>query len=152
MPTIELCVPGGWLQNLSLNLGEICASSSSLAMSCVAFGVGVPKVHWSKKMRPTPDVAASRARSSCMDMSACSDLPSIANGELAPRDTGDSNTKFPLRMCAALATRTQFVTIAFARMTVAGNPPSLSLWDAHGVFACSEDLRCAGFEACRRPR
>eukprot|EP00965_Chrysotila_dentata_P055182 1831247-Pleurochrysis_carterae.AAC.1 len=51
MPTIELCVPGGWLQKLSLNLGEICARSSSLAMSCVAFGVGAPKVHWSKQSR-----------------------------------------------------------------------------------------------------
>eukprot|EP00965_Chrysotila_dentata_P134693 4455346-Pleurochrysis_carterae.AAC.1 len=126
MPTIELCAPSGWLQKLSLNLGEIFASSSLLAMSCVVFGVGARKVHWSKKMRPTPGVAASRARSSCVDMSACSDLPSIASRELPPRDTGDSNTKFPLiRMCAALATRTQFFTIAFARMTVAGNPPSL---------------------------
>eukprot|EP00965_Chrysotila_dentata_P145677 4811671-Pleurochrysis_carterae.AAC.1 len=63
MPTIELCVPEGWLQKLSLNLGEICASSSSLAMSCVSFGVGAPKVHWSKKMRPlpaTPPVARCR--------------------------------------------------------------------------------------------
>eukprot|EP00965_Chrysotila_dentata_P086914 2868591-Pleurochrysis_carterae.AAC.1 len=38
-----------------------CESSSSLAMSCVAFGVGAPQKHWSKKMRPTPAVAARRA-------------------------------------------------------------------------------------------
>eukprot|EP00965_Chrysotila_dentata_P028639 951801-Pleurochrysis_carterae.AAC.3 len=125
MPTIELCVPGGWLQNFSLKLGEMCMSPSLPAMSCVAFGVGAPKMHWSKKMRPTPAVAASRARSSWVDMSASSFLPSMANRELAPRDTaGDSN--FPLCMCAALANaRTRFVTVALARMTVAGNPPSL---------------------------
>eukprot|EP00965_Chrysotila_dentata_P048338 1603236-Pleurochrysis_carterae.AAC.1 len=58
-------------------------------------------------------------------MSACSLLPSIANREVAPRGTGDSTTKLPLRMCAAFATRTQFTTIAFARKTVAGKPPSL---------------------------
>eukprot|EP00965_Chrysotila_dentata_P091272 3013823-Pleurochrysis_carterae.AAC.1 len=66
-------------------------------MSCVVLIVGAPKVHWLKKMRPTPGVAASCARSSCVDMSACSALPSMASRELAPRDTGDSNTKFPLR-------------------------------------------------------
>eukprot|EP00965_Chrysotila_dentata_P258420 6213212-Pleurochrysis_carterae.AAC.3 len=60
---MELCVPGGWLQKRSLNLGESCASRASLAMSCVALGVDAPKTHWSKKMRPTPFVAASCARS-----------------------------------------------------------------------------------------
>eukprot|EP00965_Chrysotila_dentata_P049117 1628982-Pleurochrysis_carterae.AAC.1 len=67
-------------------------------MSCVAFGVGAPKTHWSKKMRPTPAVAARRARSVCVDMSACSPLPSMANRDSDPRDTGDSKTKLPLRM------------------------------------------------------
>eukprot|EP00965_Chrysotila_dentata_P018346 610430-Pleurochrysis_carterae.AAC.1 len=63
-------------------------------------------------MRPTPVEAASRARSSCVDMSACSLLPSIANRESAPRDTGDSKMKFPPRMCAASAILTQLETIA----------------------------------------
>eukprot|EP00965_Chrysotila_dentata_P157144 5191913-Pleurochrysis_carterae.AAC.3 len=94
-------------------------------MSCVAFGVGAPTMHWSKKMRPTPAVAARHARSLCDDISACSFLPLMANRELAPRDTGDSSTKLPLRMCAAFATRAQFATIALARMAVADKPPSL---------------------------
>eukprot|EP00965_Chrysotila_dentata_P078653 2592315-Pleurochrysis_carterae.AAC.1 len=49
----------------------------------------------------------------------------MAKRELAPRETGDSNTKFPPLACVALAMRTQFATIAFALMTVAGRPPSL---------------------------
>eukprot|EP00965_Chrysotila_dentata_P126439 4179774-Pleurochrysis_carterae.AAC.1 len=49
----------------------------------------------------------------------------MAKRDSDPRDTGDSSTKLPLRMWVASATRTQFVTIAFARMTVAGRPPSL---------------------------
>eukprot|EP00965_Chrysotila_dentata_P056459 1873464-Pleurochrysis_carterae.AAC.1 len=54
MPTMELCVPGGWLRNRSLNLGAKCAIGALPAISCVALGVGAPKTHWSKKMRPTP--------------------------------------------------------------------------------------------------
>eukprot|EP00965_Chrysotila_dentata_P254162 6211781-Pleurochrysis_carterae.AAC.1 len=73
----------------------MCSSNSSLAISCVAFGVCAPKMHCSKKMRPTLAIAASRTRSSCVEMSSCSFLPSMANRELAPRDTGDSSTKFP---------------------------------------------------------
>eukprot|EP00965_Chrysotila_dentata_P168154 5553100-Pleurochrysis_carterae.AAC.1 len=73
-------------------------------------------------MRPTPAVAARRARSTCVDMSACSLLPLIAKREFAPRDTDDSKTKLPLRMCVALAFRTRFATIAFARITVEGRP------------------------------
>eukprot|EP00965_Chrysotila_dentata_P036241 1207192-Pleurochrysis_carterae.AAC.1 len=95
-------------------------------MSCVALGVGAPKTHWSEKMRPTPFVVASCARSVCVDMSACSFFPSTAKREFAPRETGDSNTKLPFFACVALAMRTQFATIAFARVTVAGRPPSLS--------------------------
>eukprot|EP00965_Chrysotila_dentata_P182643 6031188-Pleurochrysis_carterae.AAC.1 len=79
MPTMELYVP-----------------RALLAISCVALCVGAPKTHWSKNMRPTPYVAASCARSLCVDMSACSLLPSMAKRESAPRDTGDSNTKSPL--------------------------------------------------------
>eukprot|EP00965_Chrysotila_dentata_P053136 1763194-Pleurochrysis_carterae.AAC.1 len=66
---MELCVPGAWLQNRWMNLGDRCASRASLAMRCVALGVGAPKTHWSKKMRPTPFVAASCARSLCVGMS-----------------------------------------------------------------------------------
>eukprot|EP00965_Chrysotila_dentata_P009985 325459-Pleurochrysis_carterae.AAC.1 len=76
-------------------------------------------------MRPTPAVAALRARSSCVDMSTCSSSSSIANRESAPRETGDSKMKLPPCLCAASATRTQFLTIALARVTVAGKPPSL---------------------------
>eukprot|EP00965_Chrysotila_dentata_P027548 915633-Pleurochrysis_carterae.AAC.1 len=60
--------------------------------------------------------------SSCVDMSTCSALPSIAKREDRPRDTGDSKTKLPSCLCAADATRTQLLTMAFARMTVAGSP------------------------------
>eukprot|EP00965_Chrysotila_dentata_P117564 3884447-Pleurochrysis_carterae.AAC.1 len=81
---MELCVPGGWPQNRSLNLGDKCAVRASLAISCVAEGVGAPKTQWSKKMRPTPFVAASCARSLCVDMSKCSLFPSIAKRESAP--------------------------------------------------------------------
>eukprot|EP00965_Chrysotila_dentata_P170356 5622997-Pleurochrysis_carterae.AAC.1 len=94
-------------------------------MICVVLGVGAPNTHWSKKMRPTPAVAPKRARSSCVDMSACSLLPSTANRESAPRETGDSKIKLPPCLCAASATRTQFLMIALARVTVAGRPPSL---------------------------
>eukprot|EP00965_Chrysotila_dentata_P027776 923196-Pleurochrysis_carterae.AAC.1 len=81
----------------------------------VVLGVGAPKTHWSKKMRPTPADAARRASSSCVDMSACSFLPSIASRESTPRETGDSKMKLPPCWCAASATRTQFLTIALAR-------------------------------------
>eukprot|EP00965_Chrysotila_dentata_P257196 6212801-Pleurochrysis_carterae.AAC.1 len=49
----------------------------------------------------------------------------MAKRELAPRETGGSKTKFPPVACVALAMRTQFATIASARVTVAGRPPSL---------------------------
>eukprot|EP00965_Chrysotila_dentata_P044827 1489427-Pleurochrysis_carterae.AAC.2 len=62
-------------------------------------------MHWSKKIRPTPAFDARRDRSSCVDMSTCSFLPSIAKRESAPRETGDSNMKLPPRTCAASATR-----------------------------------------------
>eukprot|EP00965_Chrysotila_dentata_P168421 5561413-Pleurochrysis_carterae.AAC.1 len=81
-------------------------------------------MHWLKKMRPTPVDAARRARS-CVDMSACSLLPSIAKRESAPRDTGDLKMKFPPRMCVASAILTQLEKIALARSTVSGRPPSL---------------------------
>eukprot|EP00965_Chrysotila_dentata_P116786 3859906-Pleurochrysis_carterae.AAC.1 len=57
-------------------------------------------------------------------MSACSLLPSIAKRESAFRDTGDSKMKFPPRMCVTSAILTQLETIALARSTVAGRPPS----------------------------
>eukprot|EP00965_Chrysotila_dentata_P033764 1124022-Pleurochrysis_carterae.AAC.1 len=66
-------------------------------------------------MRPTPAVAARRARSSCVDMSTCSLFPSIANGESAPRETGDSKMKLPPCLCAVSAMRIQFAMIALAR-------------------------------------
>eukprot|EP00965_Chrysotila_dentata_P129199 4270689-Pleurochrysis_carterae.AAC.1 len=66
-------------------------------------------------MRPTPCVVAICARSVCVDMSACSLFPLMAKRELAPRETGDSKTKFPFLAGVALAMRTQFATIAFAR-------------------------------------
>eukprot|EP00965_Chrysotila_dentata_P035614 1185208-Pleurochrysis_carterae.AAC.1 len=75
-------------------------------------------------MRQTPAIDARRVMSSCFDMSTCSALPSMAKREDRPRDTGDSKMKLPLCLCAAIATRTQLLTIAFARMTVAGRPPS----------------------------
>eukprot|EP00965_Chrysotila_dentata_P171920 5673183-Pleurochrysis_carterae.AAC.1 len=64
-------------------------------MSWVAFGVGAPNMHWSKKMRPTRVEAARRAKSSYIDISACSLFPSFAKREFAPRDTGDSKMKLP---------------------------------------------------------
>eukprot|EP00965_Chrysotila_dentata_P168246 5556013-Pleurochrysis_carterae.AAC.1 len=76
-------------------------------------------------MRPTPVDAARRAKSLCVDMSTCSLLPSIAKRESAPRGTGDSNMKLPPRMCVISAILTQLETIALARSTVAGRPPSL---------------------------
>eukprot|EP00965_Chrysotila_dentata_P121678 4022491-Pleurochrysis_carterae.AAC.1 len=48
----------------------------------------------------------------------------MAKREDRPRDTGDLNTKLPPCLFAADATRTQLLTMAFARMTVAGSPPS----------------------------
>eukprot|EP00965_Chrysotila_dentata_P023407 776007-Pleurochrysis_carterae.AAC.1 len=56
---------------------------------------------------------------------ACSLLPSIAKRESVPRDTGDSKMKLLPRMCVASAILTQLETIALARSTVAGRPPSL---------------------------
>eukprot|EP00965_Chrysotila_dentata_P011645 381293-Pleurochrysis_carterae.AAC.1 len=76
---MELCVPGGWVQNFSLKIGDKCWSSSRSAMSCVVLGEDATNVHLSKKMRSTPAVAASRARSESVDMSTCSPFPSIAN-------------------------------------------------------------------------
>eukprot|EP00965_Chrysotila_dentata_P145565 4808437-Pleurochrysis_carterae.AAC.1 len=93
---MESCVLGGWPKNRSLNLGDNGFIRASLAISCVALAVGAPKTHWSKKILPTPFVAASSARSLCVDMSTCSLFPSMAKREFAPRDTGDSNTKSPL--------------------------------------------------------
>eukprot|EP00965_Chrysotila_dentata_P014227 471724-Pleurochrysis_carterae.AAC.2 len=81
-------------------------------------------MHWSKKMRPTPVIDARFVMSSCVDMSTCSALSSMAKREDRPRDTGDSKMKPPPCLWAAIATRTQFLRIAFARMTVAGKPPS----------------------------
>eukprot|EP00965_Chrysotila_dentata_P225194 6194616-Pleurochrysis_carterae.AAC.1 len=52
-------------------------------MSCVVFGDGAPKVHWSKKMRPTPAIDARRVMSSCIDMSTCSALPSMRSARIA---------------------------------------------------------------------
>eukprot|EP00965_Chrysotila_dentata_P050356 1668235-Pleurochrysis_carterae.AAC.1 len=48
----------------------------------------------------------------------------MAKREDRPRDTGDSKTKLQPCLCAADATRTQLLTMAFARMTVAESPPS----------------------------
>eukprot|EP00965_Chrysotila_dentata_P070802 2340472-Pleurochrysis_carterae.AAC.1 len=58
-------------------------------------------------------------------MSACSLLASIAKRESAPRDTCDSKMKLPPRVCVISAMLTQLETIALARRTVAGRPPSL---------------------------
>eukprot|EP00965_Chrysotila_dentata_P071111 2350054-Pleurochrysis_carterae.AAC.1 len=92
-------------------------------MSCDVLGVGAPNTHWSKKMmRPTPSVDASRASASCVDMTRCSPLPSMAKRESEPRDTGDSNTNWRPVSNAVVAMRAQLATIALARMTVAGNP------------------------------
>eukprot|EP00965_Chrysotila_dentata_P008392 273432-Pleurochrysis_carterae.AAC.1 len=79
MPTMELCVPGGWLQNFSANLVARCSSNLALAMSWVAFGEGAPNVHWSKNTRLAFVFLISLTMSSCVDMSTCSALPSIAN-------------------------------------------------------------------------
>eukprot|EP00965_Chrysotila_dentata_P167828 5542234-Pleurochrysis_carterae.AAC.1 len=79
-------------------------------------------------------------------MSACSPLPSMANRDSDPRGTGDSNTKLPPRMCVASATRTQFVTIAFAQMTVAGRPPSL----CGTPIGCSRVRRTCGAPGSKR--
>eukprot|EP00965_Chrysotila_dentata_P003434 111753-Pleurochrysis_carterae.AAC.4 len=46
-------------------------------------------------IRPTPVIAARRARSSCVDMSTCLLLLSIAHRESAPSETGDSKMKLP---------------------------------------------------------
>eukprot|EP00965_Chrysotila_dentata_P036925 1228650-Pleurochrysis_carterae.AAC.1 len=103
-------------------------------MSCVALGVDAPKTHWSKKMRSTPVVAASCARSLCVDMSACSFFPSMANREFSLRETGDSKTKSPLLSYAALAMRTQFATMAFALIYCRGQA-AVALRYVHRVFA-----------------
>eukprot|EP00965_Chrysotila_dentata_P084600 2792261-Pleurochrysis_carterae.AAC.1 len=58
-------------------------------------------------------------------MPASSLFPSIAKREFAPRDTGDSNVKLLPCTCVISAILTQLETIAFARSTVAGRPPSL---------------------------
>eukprot|EP00965_Chrysotila_dentata_P091037 3005763-Pleurochrysis_carterae.AAC.1 len=67
---MELCVPGGWVQN---NFGEEWREfgyrSVLLAMNCVVFGDCAPNVHRSKKMRSTPGKDAKRAMSLCVDMS-----------------------------------------------------------------------------------
>eukprot|EP00965_Chrysotila_dentata_P154384 5101915-Pleurochrysis_carterae.AAC.3 len=75
-------------------------------------------------MRPTPAINSRCVMSSCVDMSTCSALTLMAKREDRPRDTGDSKMKLPPYLWAAIATRTQLLTIAFARMTVAGRPPS----------------------------
>eukprot|EP00965_Chrysotila_dentata_P036157 1203905-Pleurochrysis_carterae.AAC.1 len=69
---MELCVPGGWVQNFSAKSGVRLDRSIMLAMKCVVFGDGVPKVHWSKKMRPTPAIDARLVMSLYVDMSTCS--------------------------------------------------------------------------------
>eukprot|EP00965_Chrysotila_dentata_P203453 6181726-Pleurochrysis_carterae.AAC.1 len=49
----------------------------------------------------------------------------MAKREDRPRNTGDSKMKLPPCLWAAITTRAQLLTIAFARMmTVAGRPPS----------------------------
>eukprot|EP00965_Chrysotila_dentata_P185856 6136060-Pleurochrysis_carterae.AAC.1 len=65
---MELCVPGGWVQNFSLKSGVNLDTSTLLTISCVGFGDGAPKMHWSKKMCPTPAIGARRVMSSCVDM------------------------------------------------------------------------------------
>eukprot|EP00965_Chrysotila_dentata_P081796 2700388-Pleurochrysis_carterae.AAC.1 len=60
---MELCVPGGWMQNFSAKSGVSLDTSILLAMNCVVFGDCAQKVHWSKKMRPTPGIDARRAMS-----------------------------------------------------------------------------------------
>eukprot|EP00965_Chrysotila_dentata_P185311 6117306-Pleurochrysis_carterae.AAC.1 len=92
---MELCMPGGWVQNFSAKSDVSLDRTILLAMNCVVFGHGAPKVHWSKKMRPTPGIDARRAMSLCVDMSACSALPSMAKRDDRPCDTGDSNMKLP---------------------------------------------------------
>eukprot|EP00965_Chrysotila_dentata_P111598 3689740-Pleurochrysis_carterae.AAC.1 len=73
-------------------------------------------------MRSTPAVAASRARSKCVDMSTCSPFPSIANRDCFPLDTGNSNVKCPPRVCVASAMRTQFVTRRWLALLSPGVP------------------------------
>eukprot|EP00965_Chrysotila_dentata_P033712 1121704-Pleurochrysis_carterae.AAC.1 len=73
---MELCVPGGWVQNFSLKTGVNLDTSTLFTISCVVFGDGAPKMHWSEKMCPTPAIGARRVMSSCVDMSTCSALPS----------------------------------------------------------------------------
>eukprot|EP00965_Chrysotila_dentata_P185032 6108520-Pleurochrysis_carterae.AAC.1 len=70
-------------------------------------------------------------------MSTCSALPSMAKREDRPRDTGDSKMKLPPCLCAAIATRTQLLTIAFARRTVAGSVEDTSTVHRYGRGATS---------------
>eukprot|EP00965_Chrysotila_dentata_P177841 5874095-Pleurochrysis_carterae.AAC.1 len=70
----------------------------------------------------------------------------MANREFAPRETGDSKTKLPVFACVALAMRTQFATIAFARITVAGRPPSL----CGTPIGCSRVRRTCGAPGSNR--
>eukprot|EP00965_Chrysotila_dentata_P133852 4427075-Pleurochrysis_carterae.AAC.1 len=58
-------------------------------------------------------------------MSTCSALPSMVKRDFALLDTGDSKVKLPPRLYAAIATSMQLLTIALARVTVAGRPPSV---------------------------
>eukprot|EP00965_Chrysotila_dentata_P104982 3467324-Pleurochrysis_carterae.AAC.1 len=70
----------------------------------------------------------------------------MANREFAPRETGDSKTKLPFFACVALAMRTQFATIAFARITVAGRPPLL----CGTPLGCSRVRRTCGAPGLNR--
>eukprot|EP00965_Chrysotila_dentata_P217414 6189975-Pleurochrysis_carterae.AAC.1 len=70
----------------------------------------------------------------------------IANRKFVPHEAGDSKTKLPLLSCAALAIRTQFATMAFARITVAGNPPSFC--GTH--IGCSRVRRTCGAPGSKR--
>eukprot|EP00965_Chrysotila_dentata_P198321 6178715-Pleurochrysis_carterae.AAC.1 len=79
-------------------------------------------------------------------MSRCSLFSSIAKRESAPRETGDPKTKLPLLSCAALAIRTLFATMAFARITVAGEPPSLR----STPIGCSRGRRTCGAPGSKR--
>eukprot|EP00965_Chrysotila_dentata_P139079 4599104-Pleurochrysis_carterae.AAC.1 len=79
----------------------MCASNLSLAVSCVAFGVGAPKVHWSKKMRPTPAA-----------------WPPVARGRRAwtcPRVHFCFRWRIEIWLLATLAIRTRSFRFACAR-------------------------------------
>eukprot|EP00965_Chrysotila_dentata_P258419 6213212-Pleurochrysis_carterae.AAC.2 len=70
----------------------------------------------------------------------------MAKRKLAPRETGDTKTTFPPLACVALAMRTQLATIAFARVTVAGRPPSL----CGTPIGCSRVRRTCGAPGSNR--